>query len=229
MGVEYSRLRYFLTQRINLNERTPMELVIASKNVHKIREFRAILKKMGDFDLLSLMDFPQYVPLPESANSFESNAIAKAEHAAKALNRWVIADDSGLVIPALQGAPGVHSRRFAGDQATDKENRQKLLKEMSHLCDAQRQGYFECWIALASPQGLKKTVKGVSEGMILEQERGSLGFGYDAIFVKHEYGKTFAELEEDTKNRISHRRKALDKLLPILESILQEASDALPS
>lgn len=206
-----------------------MELVIASRNMHKIREFRAILKKMGNFDLLSLLDFPQYVPPEETGKSFEENAIIKAEHAATALNRWAIADDSGLVIPALQGAPGVYSRRYASELATDKENRKKLLQDMSHLHDTNRQGYFECWIALASPQGCKKTTKGVSEGIILEHEKGSFGFGYDSIFVKHEYGKTFAELDEDTKNRISHRRKALDKLLPSLESILKDSVNALPS
>ncbi len=201
-----------------------MELVIASKNVHKIREFRAMLKKLASsFDLLSLIDFPSYTPLAESGSSFEENAIIKAEHAAKTLNRWVLADDSGLVVPALKGAPGIFSRRYAGEQATDKENRQKLLKEMAHVQEPYRQGYYECWIALASPEGVKKTAKGVSEGMIIEQERGSLGFGYDSLFVKHEYGKTFAELEEETKNRISHRRKALDKILPVLELV----SDAL--
>ncbi len=205
-----------------------MELVIASRNIHKIREFRSILKKISAFDLFSLNDFPKYVPVPETGNSFEENAILKATHAAQHLRRWVIADDSGLIIPALKGAPGVHSRRYAGENATDKENRQKLLAEMQHIQGPHRQGYFECWIALASPEGLKKTSKGVSEGMITEQERGSLGFGYDAIFIKHEYGKTFAELEEETKNRISHRRKAIDKILPVLEAILQENSDALP-
>jgi XTP/dITP diphosphohydrolase len=204
-----------------------MELVIASRNVHKIREFRAILKKMGDFDLLSLIDFPTYVPPPETGTTFEENAILKAVHAAKALNRWTLADDSGLVIPALQGAPGVYSRRYAGDHATDKDNRQKLLKEMQPIQGADRQGYFECWIALASPEGLKKTTKGVSEGIILEKEKGSFGFGYDSLFIKHEYGKTFAELDEETKNRISHRRKALDKLIPVFESLLHDSSNAL--
>ena len=202
-----------------------MELVIASQNIHKIRELRSILKKLGSFDLLSLIDFPSYVPPPEEGQTFEENAVTKAVHAAHALNRWVIADDSGLVVPALNGAPGVLSRRYAGENATDKENRQKLLQKMCTIHDSHRQGYFECWIALASPQGLKKTTKGISEGMIIEQERGSFGFGYDAIFMKHEYGKTFAELDEDIKNRISHRRKALDKILPVLESALQDHND----
>ncbi len=200
-----------------------MELVIASRNIHKIREFRAILKKLAKFDLLSLIDFSDYIPLPEDGLTFEKNAHIKAEHAAKTLNRWVIADDSGLVVPALQGAPGVLSRRYAGENATDKENRAKLLKEMAHIQEPNRQAYFECWIALASPDGVIKISKGVSEGIILEEERGSLGFGYDPLFLKHEYSKTFAELEEDTKNRISHRRKALDKILPALEA----ASNAL--
>lgn len=200
-----------------------MELVIASLNIHKIREIRAILKKIARFDLISLIDFPDYLPLPESGSSFEDNAILKAEHAAKTLHRWVIGEDSGLVVPALKGAPGIYSRRYAGEQATDKENRQKLLREMSHLQEADRQAYFECWIALSSPEGIQKTAKGVSEGMILEQERGSSGFGYDSLFIKHEYGKTFAELDEDTKNRISHRRKALDRLLPALEAIHPDA------
>ena len=196
-----------------------MKLVIGSRNIHKIREFRAILKPFVKFDLLSLIDFPQYSPPSETGATFEENAITKAVHAATELQRWVIADDSGIVIPALNGAPGVYSRRYAGENATDKENRLKLLKEMKHLDDACRQGYFECWIALASPQGLKKCAKGVSEGTITQEEKGSLGFGYDPIFIKHEYGKTFAELEEDIKNRISHRRKALDKILPALEAL----------
>ncbi len=197
-----------------------MDLVIASKNIHKIREFRAMLKSFRQFDLLSLLDFPSYIQPEETGQTFKENAILKAEHAAHALHKFVIADDSGLVVPALKGAPGVLSRRYAGENATDKENRVKLIKAMHNLEETSRQGYYECWIALSSPEGIIKCVKGVSEGMILDHERGSLGFGYDPLFIKHEYGKTFAELEEDVKNRISHRRKALDKLIPALESLV---------
>ncbi len=204
-----------------------MKLIIASRNIHKIREFRSMLKKINGLDLLSLIDFPSYEPLPENGATFEENATVKAEHAAKVLNHWVLADDSGLVVPALNGAPGVFSRRYAGENASDKDNRRKLLKDMAHIQEPYRQAYFECWVVLASPEGVKKIAKGMSEGMITEQERGSLGFGYDSLFVKHEYGKTFAELEEDTKNRISHRRKALDKIVPTLEAILQDLSDAV--
>ncbi|HEY2810159.1 MAG TPA: RdgB/HAM1 family non-canonical purine NTP pyrophosphatase [Rhabdochlamydiaceae bacterium] len=199
-----------------------MKLIIASRNVHKIREFRAMLKALPQLDLLSLIDFPQYTPPPEAGATFKENAVLKAEHAAKTLHHYAIADDSGLVVPALGGAPGVISRRYAGERATDKENRQKLLSEMRDLHEGERQAYFECWIALSSPQGLEKCVQGIAEGEIIDREKGRLGFGYDSLFIKHEYGKTFAELEEEVKNRISHRRKALDKLLPYLESLIEK-------
>jgi XTP/dITP diphosphohydrolase len=195
-------------------------LILASHNVHKIREFRSILKGIKNLDLLSLLDFPNYLPLEEDGSSFEEIAVKKAIHAARTLKQWVIADDSGLVVPALDGQPGIHSARYAGPGATDKDKRHKLLKEMAHFQDPlQRQAYFECCIAIASPQGLQKTAHGVCEGTISFDERGGSGFGYDSLFVKHEYSKTFAELDESIKNRISHRRKALDKLLPHLESI----------
>lgn len=197
-----------------------MQLVIASRNVHKIRECRAILKNYPKLDILSLMDFPNYVPPKEEGATFEEIATKKAIHAAESLERWVIADDSGLVVPALQGAPGIFSARYAGDTASEKDNRRKLLQDMQHLHEHDRQASFECCIVLASPRGVKKCAKGICEGIILSEERGSSGFGYDPLFLKFEYSKTFAELEEDTKIRISHRRKALDKILISLESLL---------
>jgi XTP/dITP diphosphohydrolase len=196
-----------------------MQLVIASKNIHKIRELRSMLKLYKKLDVLSLLDFPNYQPLPENQSSLEANAAQKAIHAAQTLNQWVIADDTGLVVPALQGDPGILSARYAGPQATDSDNRKKLLQAMKHLQEPDRQAYFECWLAIASPDGLKKYARGICEGTIAEQERGGRGFGYDSLFIKHEYSKTFAELEEAVKNRISHRRKALDKLHLYLESI----------
>lgn len=195
-----------------------MKLVIASQNVHKIREFRSMLRGNPKIDLFSLIDFPDYTPLPETGKTFEENAVIKAVDAAKALDEWVISDDSGLVIPALDGAPGIYSARYASENATEKENRKKLLHEMRHLKDVQRDGYYECCIALASPEGLVKTASARCEGTILEKERGGQGFAYDCLFKKHDYNKTFAELEEEVKNRISHRRKALDKILLHLES-----------
>jgi len=200
-----------------------MELIIASTNVHKIREFRAMFKTLRNFDVLSLHDFPHYIPLEEVGDSFEEIAGKKAVHAAAQLGKLVLADDSGLVVPSLNGAPGVFSARFAGQDATDKENRLKLLNEMKNLQEADRYAYLECSIALAAPNGLKKCVKGICEGVILPGERGSNGFGYDSIFLKHDYSKTFAELEEDIKNRISHRRKAFDKMLLTLETLPEDA------
>lgn len=197
-----------------------IELVIASTNAHKVREFRTLLKPFARFDLLSLCDFPDYTPPEETGQTFEENARLKAEHAARSLNRWALADDSGLFVPALNGAPGIFSARYAGKDATDLENRKKLLEQMQHLMEEDRQAFFECSIALASPEGLKKCVKGTCEGTLLTQDRGGNGFGYDPIFVKHGYSKSFAEIGESVKNRISHRRKALDKLILSLESLL---------
>lgn len=196
-----------------------MEIVIASNNLHKVREFRDMLKGFKSIDLLSLINFPNYVAPLENGKTFQDNAIHKAEHAASTLDKWVLADDSGLVVPALNGSPGIHSRRYAGEDATDNENRQKLLKAMQHLKESERVAYYECCLALASPNGLKKCATGIVEGIILNIERGRNGFGYDSLFVKHEYDKSFGELDEATKNRISHRHKAFEKLIPILESL----------
>jgi XTP/dITP diphosphohydrolase len=198
-----------------------MEIVIASGNLHKIREFRDMLKPLKHIEILSLKNFPNYTAPEEDKTTFKDNAILKAEHAAKALNKWVLADDSGLVVPAINGEPGVVSRRYAGDQATDAENRKKLLERMQGLGDEARAAYFECCLALASPAGLKKSVTGTCEGVIIEHERGNHGFGYDSLFVKYDYDKTFGELDENTKNRISHRRKAFEKLALYLE-VLRE-------
>jgi XTP/dITP diphosphohydrolase len=200
-----------------------MQIVLASHNLHKIREFRDILKSQNKFlktiDFLSLLDFPHYQLPEESGKSFLENATLKAVDAASVLNSWVIADDSGLVVPALEGAPGILSRRYAGEEASDGENRQKLLNEMRDLKEFERHAYFECCLVLASPEGVKKTVTGLCEGKIIDEEKGRNGFGYDPLFVKNDYDKTLAELDEATKNRISHRYKAIEKLLVTLETL----------
>ncbi len=203
----------------NLNEQK-FQLVIASKNVHKIREIKSILHNLiPELDILSLIDFPDYESPEETGNSFEENAILKAEKAAKTLNKWVLAEDSGLVVPALNGEPGIFSARYAGNNATDKDNRSKLLSKMQHLCDKDRFAVFECCMVIASPESLKKCACASCEGTIEYQEKGGGGFGYDPLFKKHDYNKTFAELEESIKNRISHRRKALDKMLFTIETL----------
>ena len=196
-----------------------MELVLATNNLHKIREIREMLKDLKHIDVLSLLSFPDYISPEETGETFLENATLKAEHAAKTLKKWVLADDSGLVVPVLNGKPGVVSRRYAGEDASDAENRKKLLEEMKSKTDYERSAYFECCLAIASPEGLKKTATGTVEGYITTAEKGRNGFGYDALFVKNEYDKTFAELEDVTKNRISHRRKAFDRIIPMLEAL----------
>ena len=177
---------------------------------------------MKMLDILSLKDFPEYVPPPETGSTFKENCLLKGEHAAKALKKLVLADDSGLVVPALEGRPGVVSARYAGLDATDKDNRQKLLQEMKNLHGNGRDAYFECCLAIISPERILKECSAVCEGSIIDAEKGGGGFGYDPLFLKHDYRKTFAELDETVKNQVSHRRKALEKLIPYLEQLLKE-------
>ncbi|MFY7842666.1 MAG: RdgB/HAM1 family non-canonical purine NTP pyrophosphatase [Rhabdochlamydiaceae bacterium] len=194
-------------------------IIIATSNLHKLREFKTILKERLKVDILSLCDFKDYILPEETGTSFEENAVLKALAGAKAFNSLVLADDSGLVVPALKGDPGIHSSIYAGLGASDKENRAKLLRNMNHLKEEQRYAYFSCALALADPTGIKACVTASCEGFITEEEKGIQGFGYDCLFMKHEYGKTFGQLDHETKNRVSHRKKAIDKLCLTLESM----------
>ncbi len=201
-----------------------MELLIASKNTGKIREFREILHSILGLDINSLLAFPNYNPPEETGTTFDENATLKAVQAAKELGLLTLSDDSGLIVPALDNRPGVHSRRFAGPEATDHENCLKLLRELEGKTGLERQAYFECVLVLATPEKVIKTVSARVEGYIIEEEKGRSGFGYDSIFMKHDYDKTFSELSEDVKNRVSHRRKALDLITPTLEHLVHEAT-----
>lgn len=196
-----------------------MEIVIATRNLHKVREFREMMKTLPSMDVLSLHDFPNYQLPNIQRATFEESATEKALHAATALNRLVLADDSGLVIPALGGAPGPSSKTYAGEEATDRENCQKVLKELSGKSDLDRAAYLVCTLACADADGIKKTVTSVCEGEVIEEERGRFGYGYDPIFRKHDYDKTFSELDESIRIRISHRRKAFEKLVIFLETV----------
>ncbi|MFA6119604.1 MAG: RdgB/HAM1 family non-canonical purine NTP pyrophosphatase [Parachlamydiales bacterium] len=200
------------------------QLIIATKNIHKIREYKSILNELlPNIDLLSLFDFPKYKPPIESGSTFEENAKLKALDAATNLDAWVIADDSGIIVPALNNEPGIYSARYAGNQATDADNRKKLLSKMESFSEKNRFAYFKCCIALAHSKELKKCVCATCEGKIETEERGGEGFGYDPIFTKHDYNKTFAELNGSLKNKISHRRKAIDRLLPTLQMIISKS------
>ncbi len=197
-----------------------LEVILATHNPHKLAEFRAIFKAFAPtVDLITLRAFPHYPVPEETGTTFEENAKLKALAAAKDLGGFALADDSGLVVPALEGRPGVYSARYAGPGATDFDNRKKLIREMEGLEGLHRSAYFECVLVLASPEGVKIVARGKVEGTIVEAERGRNGFGYDPLFQKLESNKTFAELDEQTKNRISHRRKAFDKLMLSWESL----------
>lgn len=196
-----------------------MEIVVASRNLHKFREYREMFKAFPFIDLLSLLDFPDYEPLAATGAHFKDKALSKAEHAAKHLGRWAIGDDSGIVIPVLNGQNEETLRFFCGDDVSDASSRKNVLKALEGKVDLQRSAYSECAIALCQPEGMKKCVNAICEGVITEEERGRHGFGYDAIFRKHDYDKTFAELDESLKIRISDRRKAFEKLSLFLETL----------
>lgn len=194
------------------------ELLVASGNRGKIREIAVLLEGVVE-QLLSSADFAALPTVEEDGEDFIANACKKALSAAKAAGVPALADDSGLVVAALGGRPGVYSARFAGEGATDAENNAKLLREMTDIPGERRDAAFHCVIALAFPSGSCVTFSGELKGMILFSPRGGEGFGYDPLFLVPEYGLTLAELPLEVKNRISHRGKALAKLKEHLAAV----------
>jgi XTP/dITP diphosphohydrolase len=191
-------------------------LIIATRNKNKVREFREILGNMK-FEIRSLDDFPP-IPEPiEDGATFEENAYKKALHTAKILGLPALADDSGLAVAALDGAPGVYSARYAGDKASDDDNCAKLLREIAGKSD--RRASFHCALSIAVPAGPALTYEGSCDGVILDKKRGSNGFGYDPLFYFPELGKTFAELDSEEKHRVSHRGKALAELKSEIDKV----------
>jgi XTP/dITP diphosphohydrolase len=181
-------------------------LVIATRNKNKLREFKEILKDL-EIEIRSLDDFGPIPEAVEDGDTFDENAYKKAIHTAKVLGLPAIADDSGLVVESLGGAPGVYSARYAGENATDEENLQKLLSDLRGI--ENRKAYFQCVLSIAVPSGPALTYEGRCDGVIIEEKRGENGFGYDPVFFFEDLGKTFAELPMQQKNSISHRGKAL--------------------
>jgi XTP/dITP diphosphohydrolase len=198
---------------------SPQEVVIATRNPGKFREIKAILSSLP-LKFLSLEDFPDLPEVVEDGATFAENAGKKARTIAALTGRPTIADDSGLAVDSLQGRPGVFSSRYAGENATDAERCQKLLKEMAIVSEEQRQAKCVCAMAVALPGGRMEVVEGECEGRITFAPRGRNGFGYDPIFFVPQLGKTMAELEPEEKNRISHRAQALGKLKSILPAFL---------
>jgi XTP/dITP diphosphohydrolase len=183
-------------------------LVIASNNANKVREIKAILS--GKFaGILSMAEAGLDMDVEETGETFEENAVLKAAAVAKAAGCWALADDSGLCVDALDGRPGVYSARYSG--AGDEANNDKLLTEMQGRAD--RSARYMCVMALANPDGTVLSAEGRCEGSVGFERKGNRGFGYDPLFQVEGYGCAMAELADDVKNSISHRRNALDALL----------------
>ncbi|PSA93735.1 non-canonical purine NTP pyrophosphatase [Bacillus atrophaeus] len=193
------------------------EAIIATHNPGKVKEFKDILAPKG-YDVKSLADIGFLEEIEETGHTFEENAVLKAEAVAKAVNKMVIADDSGLSVDNLGGSPGVYSARYAGEQKDDTENINKVLKELKGIEKEQRTARFRCALAVSIPGEETKTVEGHVEGYIAEEPKGENGFGYDPIFIVKDKDKTMAELTSDEKNKISHRANALKKLSQLLEA-----------
>ncbi len=192
-------------------------LVLATRNEGKVREFNELLKEFP-VEVKSLNDFGPIPEVEEDGATFDDNAYKKAHFTAKVLGLPAIADDSGLVVDALGGAPGVKSARYAGEKATDQENIEKLLREMAGRSD--RRAAFECVISIAVPSGPALTYEGRCEGEITTEPRGTDGFGYDPVFYYPPLKKTFAEIPLAEKNKVSHRGKALAQMAQEFEKIL---------
>jgi len=193
-----------------------LEIVLATRNQDKIREIKKILNDINA-RLLSLDDFPGCPEVVEDGKSLEANAKKKALVVSQYTKKYSLAEDTGLEVEALDGAPGIHSARFAGDNCTYEENNRKLLKLLEKLSLGERRAKFRCVVALARPDGGVITCEGVCEGVIAFKMKGESGFGYDPLFLLPAYGKTFAELGEEIKNKISHRARALGKIKEIIK------------
>ena len=203
--------------------RAPAKLFLASSNPGKLTEYRVLAKASGSSLPVELALLPGFDTLPafeENAPTFAENAAGKALHYSRHRDGLVFADDSGLVVPALGGAPGVHSARYAGSQATNSQRIEKLLDEMRDKTGPDHVAYFVCAIALVERGRAMAIVTDRVNGEILEAPRGSGGFGYDPVFYFPTLEKTFAELPAEEKNQLSHRGKAFRRLLAALSSML---------
>lgn len=196
------------------------EVIVATKNSGKAKEFVRMFEPLG-FQVKTLLDYEEIEDIEESGSTFEENAIIKAETVSKRLNRAVIADDSGLVIDALNGRPGVYSARYAGEQKSDKDNMDKVLDELKGVEPKARTARFYCALALAVPGKETVTVYGTCEGLILDEKRGTRGFGYDPIFFVKDRDKAMAELLPEEKSQISHRAVALRNLSKLLPEVFK--------
>ena len=192
-----------------------MKLFLATGNQHKVKEMKEILADI-DIEILSQADYSDLPEVIEDTDTFRGNALKKARELGDYVGLPAIADDSGLVVEALNGRPGVYSARFAGEEATDEENNNKLLDLLAEVPPEQRQAHFTCAMAFVTPAGEEEIVIGKCQGQIAAQPKGEAGFGYDPLFIPEGYEASFAQLGSEIKNKISHRGRALEKMEQVL-------------
>lgn len=198
----------------------PQRLILGTHNRKKCEELRLLLKPLG-LELMSLAEIDSPLVVDETGEDFIENARLKASVQARHLDEWTIGEDSGLCVPYLKGAPGVHSARYSDPGATDERNNSKLLSELAGTTPDQRQAYYVCTIALANPQGhVVLEAEGHCWGRIIDEYRGSGGFGYDPLFEILEYHQTFAELGSTVKSVLSHRARALKHFVEKLKRFI---------
>lgn len=195
---------------------TYTKIVLATHNKGKIKEFKAALTPLG-YEAIAVSDILTVPEPEETGTTFMGNAILKATYYMKATQLPCMADDSGIVVDALQGAPGIYSARYAGPEGNDAKNNGKLLQALKGVPVAQRSARYVCALVLCYPGGAMKTTEATCEGFIQEYYVGTGGFGYDPLFYVREYEKTMAELTLEEKNKISHRGKALRQLVELLK------------
>jgi XTP/dITP diphosphohydrolase len=190
-------------------------LLLATHNKHKAEELQALLREV-DVEVLTLDAFPQVGDIEEDADTLEGNALKKAREVFRQTSLPSLADDTGLEVEALNGAPGVLSSRYAGPNATYADNVATLLRDMQHVPAEQRTARFRCVLAFVAPNGVEEIVEGVCQGTITREPRGIGGFGYDPIFLPDGHQLTFAEMPMEVKNTISHRARALARMKSVL-------------
>jgi XTP/dITP diphosphohydrolase len=212
----------------NETRATPIPLVLGTRNRKKGLEMAQLINpdwepnpRLSRLEIRTMADFPDTPDVVEDADSFAGNARKKASETARALGLWVIADDSGLTVDALGGAPGVLSARYAGEHGDDEANNFKVLAALDQVQDPQRGAAFVCWLALADPLGMiRLEAEGQCRGRMTREGRGPNGFGYDPLFLIPEYHKTLGELSSIVKHQISHRARAFAHIRPGIERLI---------
>lgn len=195
-----------------------MKILLATQNQGKVKELQEMLADT-QIDVLSLRDIENWEDVEETGSTFAENASLKARAAAERTGYIALADDSGLEVDALDGAPGVYSARYAGEPKDDERNNDKLLKALEKVPDEERTARFRCALVIATPDGKEYLTEGTVEGQISRVRRGKDGFGYDPLFFMPDFGRTMAELTLTQKNKVSHRSQAFQKAIPILKEL----------